>query len=68
MDRHGLRPRDDKGEGRNGSRHNVVIGRRTTRQSIVSRGTRAGLSVRLVKVSRSPRPQGARDDKSGVDA
>ena len=38
---------------------------RTTRQSIVSRGMWAGLSVRLLKASGSPRPQGARDDKYG---
>ena len=41
---------------------------RTTWQSIVSRGTRAGLSLRLLAHSGSPRPQGARDDKDDVGA
>ena len=36
---------------------------RGTRQSIVSRVTRMGLSLRLLVHSGSPRPQGARDDK-----
>ena len=36
---------------------------RTTRQSIVSRGTRTGLSVRLLRTSGSPRAFSPRDDK-----
>ncbi|MDA8990387.1 hypothetical protein N9H45_02510 [Opitutales bacterium] len=39
-----------------------------TRQSIVSRGTRAGLSVRLLVLSGSPRAFSPRDDKSVVGA
>jgi hypothetical protein len=39
---------------------------RETRQSIVSRGTRAGLSVRLLRASGSPRACSPRDDKGGV--
>ena len=42
--------------------------KRGTRQSIVSREVWTGLSVRVVMTSGSPRPQGARDDKSGVSA
>ena len=46
--------------------HREERAERGTRQSIVSWGTRTGLSVRVVRASGSPRPQGARDDKSGI--
>ena len=39
---------------------------RGTRQSIVSRRTRAGLSVCLLSDSGSPRAFSPRDDKSGI--
>ena len=39
---------------------------RTTRQSIVSRGMRTGLIVRLVTHSGSPRAFNRRDDKIGI--
>ena len=35
-------------------------------QSIVSRGTRFGLSVRVARVSGSPRAFNRRDDKAGI--
>jgi hypothetical protein len=51
VDRHGLRPRDD-------NTHFVIARRereRGTRQSIVSKGERTGLSLRLLAHSGSPR-------------
>jgi hypothetical protein len=51
----------------NGSEHNIVIAKeerkRGTRQSIVSWGTRMGLSFRLLVYSGSPRAFSPRDDK-----
>ena len=41
---------------------------RETRQSIVSRRTRAGLSLRFLAHSGSPRAFSPRDDKGGVGA
>ena len=57
MDRHGLCPRDD----------NTLCHCEKDRMDDAAihrvSATRAGLAVRLLKVSGSPRPQGARDDK-----
>ena len=63
MTRWGRRMRSDD------NTHFVIARRerkRTTRQSIVSRGTRTGLSLRLLVHSGSPRAFSPRDDKVWV--
>jgi len=69
VDRHGLRPRDDKmwgnGSVRFGYNTIFVIARKErkwlTRQSIVSQGRRTGLSICLLVHSGSPRAFSPRD-------
>ena len=65
VDRHGLRPRDDKvGVG---AWLLSLRGASGARDAAIHRvlGDAGGLSVRLLRTSGSPRPQGARDDKGG---
>ena len=76
MDRHGLRPRDDKGgiftiKGVKRMRLHTLChcekgAKRGTRQSIVPRRTRTGLSVRLLRTCGSPRAFSPCDDNSGI--